>query len=105
MSGVDEFELQPLGEEEEVVDALPVLAEVREVEYVARARLGAVQAAAVAATSFAAGAATLMLARRLGARKLAAAGGEVVRRPDPFTRPWGAGETRTYVVHVRVIGR
>jgi hypothetical protein len=105
MSGMDEFEAHPLDDEGEVVDGLPVLAEVRELEPAAPGRLGAVQAAAVAATGFAAGAATLMLARRLGARRLAGAGRELVRRQDPFSRPWAAGETRTFVVRVRVINR
>jgi hypothetical protein len=108
MCGVEEFEAQsPVdAPEEEVVDGLPVLAEVREVQPVRRSGgLGAVQAAAVAATGFVAGAATLALARRVGARRLAGAGRELVRRPDPFARPWGAGETRTFVVRVRVIDR
>jgi hypothetical protein len=105
MPEVSEFEEQPPQDDEEVVDGLPVLAEVREVQAFPAGRLGAVQAAAVAATSFAAGAATLMLARRLGARRLAGAGRELARRPDPFARPWAAGETRTFVVRVRVIDR
>jgi hypothetical protein len=64
---------------EEVVDAipvenagLPVVAEVYAVESMSRpaAGRGAVQAAAAAATGFVAGAATLALARRYGARKV-----------------------------------
>jgi hypothetical protein len=105
MFGMSEFEPVPDGEvvEADEIDGLPVIAEVREVEPVAASRIGAVQAAAVAATSFAAGAATLALARRLGARKLAGMQQELVRRPslDMF----GPGETRTYVVHVRTIRR
>ncbi len=48
--------------EEEYVDALPVLAEVRPIER-APASLPAVQAAAAAATGFVAGAATVALVR------------------------------------------
>jgi hypothetical protein len=89
--------------EEVEVDGLPVLAEIHELERAPVSRLGAVQAAAVAATSFAAGAATLALARRLGARKLASVQQDLVRRPPRDLFP--VGETRTYVVHVRVINR
>jgi len=102
---VDEFEPEPIEAEEEVVDGLPVLAEVRELESVPAGGLGAVHAVAVAATGFVAGAATLALARRFGARRLAGAGRELVRRQDPFARPWAAGETRTFIVRVRVINR
>ena len=56
---------------EETVDAVPVLADVRAIESVSPAALPAVQAAAVAATGFVAGAATLALIRRHSARKLA----------------------------------
>jgi hypothetical protein len=114
MSGMDEFEIQAVEAiegvegvepEEEIVDGLPVLADVREVQAVPAGGLGAVHAAAVAATGFVAGAATLALARRLGARRLAGAGRELVRRQDPFARPWAAGETRTFIVRVRVINR
>jgi hypothetical protein len=54
-------------------ESAPVLAEVRTLEAPAPAPalLPAVQAAAVAATGFVAGAATVALARRYGARKLA----------------------------------
>jgi len=56
---------------EETVEGVPVLASVRAVETSSPASLPAVQAAAVAATSFVAGAATLALVRRHSARKLA----------------------------------
>jgi hypothetical protein len=100
-------ELEPIEEIEEV-DALPVVAEVRAVERTAPQVIPAVQAAAVAATSFVAGAATLALARRLGARKLAQVQQQQqqgVRYPAPppsFGPPAG---TTTYLVHVRVLGR
>jgi hypothetical protein len=54
---------------EETVQRVPVLSEVRAVAPVAAGALPAVQAVAVAATSFAAGAATLALVRRHGDRK------------------------------------
>jgi hypothetical protein len=56
---------------EETVQGMPVLAEVRAVESHSPASLPAVQAAAVAATGFVAGAATLALVRRHSARKVA----------------------------------
>jgi hypothetical protein len=55
----------------EIVDGLPVLAEVRTVERAAPAALPAVQVAAVAATGFVAGAATVALVKRRSARKVA----------------------------------
>lgn len=57
--------------EEEAVDGVPVLAEVRPIQPVPPAVLPAVQAAAAVATGFVAGAATLALVRRHAARKLA----------------------------------
>jgi hypothetical protein len=89
-------------------DALPVVAEIREVTALppAASGLGAVQAVAAAATGFVAGAATLALARRYGGRRVErlargmAPGG---RRPGDF---WPTpGTTRTYVVRVHVLGR
>jgi hypothetical protein len=55
--------------EVEEVDGVPVLADVRTVTPAMTSVIGAAQAVAVAATSFAAGAATLALVRRHGARK------------------------------------
>lgn len=87
--------------EEEIVDGLPVLAEVRELAPAARiAVIPAVQAAAAAATGFVAGAATVALARRAALRR--------VERAFPAGRPGGllpARGTRTFLVHVRVLGR
>jgi hypothetical protein len=59
------------GGEEEIVDGLPVLADVRPIERVSPATLPAVQAAAAAATGFVAGAAMIALVRRHGTRRLA----------------------------------
>jgi hypothetical protein len=56
---------------EETVQGMPVLAEVRAIQAHAPVSMPAVQAAAVAATGFVAGAATLALVRRHSARKLA----------------------------------
>jgi hypothetical protein len=58
-----------LAEFEEEVDGVPVLADVRAVTSVTTSMIGTAQAVAVAATSFVAGAATLALVRRHGARK------------------------------------
>jgi hypothetical protein len=56
---------------EEAVEGMPVLSELRTVVTPAPVVLPAVQAAAVAATGFVAGAATLALVKRHSARKLA----------------------------------
>jgi hypothetical protein len=58
---------QSANDEPEVVDAVPVLADSRAVEPLAARP--AIQAAAVAATSFVAGAATVAVIRRRGARR------------------------------------
>jgi hypothetical protein len=92
--------------DEETVDGLPVLADVRPVEPTRPAPpapLPAVQAADVAATGFVAGAATVALVRRRGARKLARSHGSAVRRVGEGLPTVGPG--RTFLVHVRVIGR
>jgi hypothetical protein len=84
---------------EEIVDAVPVLAESRAVEPLAARP--AVQAAAVAATSFVAGAATIAVMRRRGARK-------ALRRRKRSTR---AGEvleivsSRSFLVDVHLVNR
>lgn len=57
--------------EEETIDGVPVVAEVRAIERFPSPALPAVQAAAAAATGFVAGAATLALMRRHAARRLA----------------------------------
>jgi hypothetical protein len=102
-------ELEPIEiEDAEEVDALPVIAEVRTIERTAPQVIPAVQAAAVAATSFVAGAATLALARRFGARKLAQAQRQSMPYPaprSPFGDRYPVTGTRTYLVHVHVIGR
>ncbi len=82
----------------EVVDGLPVLAELRTIERASPA-LPAVQAVAVAATGFVAGAATLALVRRHSARKLA----RVSARRAPGGLPIVG--TRSFLVDVHLIGK
>ena len=85
-------------EGEEVVNGLPVLAEVRAIERAAPA-LPAVQAAAAAATGFVAGAATLALVRRRSARKTARV---TARRPAGGLPIVG---TRSFLVDVHLIAK
>jgi hypothetical protein len=91
-------------EAEETVDGLPVLAEVRPIEQTpppAPAPLAAVQAAAVAATGFVAGAATFAVVRRHRARKLAVQR-SASRRPFELLPIVG---TRTFLVDVHLIAK
>lgn len=88
--------------DEEVVDGLPVIAEVRTIERSSPASLPAVQAAAVAATGFVAGAATIALIKRRSARKVARNGKNGSRRVAdllPITA------SRSFLVDVHVIGK
>ncbi|HEY5316353.1 MAG TPA: hypothetical protein VIJ20_00120 [Solirubrobacteraceae bacterium] len=89
------------GEEgEELVDGLPVLAEVRPIERTAVVgALPAVQAAAAAFTGFVAGAATLAVVRRRQTRRLAR------RQPGRALDLVPLTGTRTYLVHVHRVGR
>jgi hypothetical protein len=86
----------------EVVDGFPVLAEVRAVERAATASLPTVQVAAVAATGFMAGAATVALVKRRAARKLARSGRAGSRRAADLL-PIAA--TRSFLVDVHVIAK
>jgi len=88
--------------EEEVVDGLPVLVEVRTVERVSPASLPAVQAAAAAATGFVAGAATVALVKRRNARKMARNGRGGPRRAVDMLPIVGS---RSFLVDVHVIGK
>ncbi len=88
--------------EGEVVDGLPVLAEVRTIERAGPASLPAVQAAAAAATGFVAGAATIALIKRRSARKMARNSKSGARRVAdllPITA------SRSFLVDVHVIGK
>jgi hypothetical protein len=88
--------------EEETVDGLPVLAEVRELSPPSAGPSPAVHAAAAAATGFVAGAATIALVRRRSSRKLARAGRSVPRRA-PDVPPVVA--SRTFIVDVHLLAR
>jgi hypothetical protein len=88
--------------EAEIVDGLPVLAEVRTIERPSSASLPAVQVAAVAATGFVAGAATVALVKRRTSRKLARNGRGGARRAVDLL-PIAA--SRSFLVDVHVIGK
>jgi hypothetical protein len=99
----DEIPAEPdyvTGEDDEVVDGLPVLAETRTLEPAAAAALPAVQAAAAAATGFVAGAATLALLRRHSDRKLARAR---LQRRGPVGMPVVA--SRSFLVDVHLLAK
>jgi hypothetical protein len=86
--------------DEEVVDGLPVLAEVHPIEPApAVTALPAVQAAAAAVTGFVAGAATLAVMRRRHARRLAR------RSPGRPLDLFPVSGARSYLVHVHRIVR
>jgi hypothetical protein len=86
--------------EAEIVDGLPVLADVRPLEPAQPAALPAVQAAAAAATGFVAGAATIALVRRVSARRVARAR---ARRPAHSGLPIIG--TRSFLVDVHLIAK
>ncbi len=88
--------------EEEIVDGLPVFADVRAIERVSPIALPAVQAAAAAATGFVAGAATIALVRRHSARKHARAQRRAPRRPVDML-PIVA--SRTFLIDVHVLAK
>jgi len=88
--------------EVEIVDGLPVLAEVRTVERAVPGTLPAVQVAAVAATGFVAGAATVVLVKRLSGRKLARRARSGPRRAVDML-PIAA--SRSFLVDVHVIAK
>jgi hypothetical protein len=84
----------------EVVDGLPVLADVRAVEAVPGGSVPVLAAAALAAGGFFAGAVTMAVVRRLAAR----AGLEALAA-DRAVPTWAPGSSRTYLVNVRLISR
>ena len=88
--------------DEEIVDGLPVIAEVRTMERPASASLPAVQAAAAAATGFVAGAATIALIKRRAARKVVRMGKTNPRRAVDLLPIVGS---RSFLVDVHVIGK
>ena len=87
---------------EEVVDGLPVLAEVRTLPATPATTLPAVQAAAVAATGFVAGAATVALLRRHSTRKAVRRSRSSPRRAVDMLPVVGS---RTFLVDVHLIGK
>jgi hypothetical protein len=89
-------------EDEEPVEGLPVLAEVRPIERAQAAALPAVQAAAAAATGFVAGAATVALVKRRSARKLARTQRAAPRRPIDMLPVVGS---RTFLVDVHLLAK
>ena len=99
--------VEPEHQLEEVVDGVPVLAdEVRALERaVPRRNLPAVQAAAVAATGFAVGAATVVaISRRSSGRS---ANGSVRRRRkrDSGSEVMSVLGTRSFLLDVHLLGR
>jgi hypothetical protein len=90
------------GADEEVVDGLPVLAEVSTLEPASPAALPAVHAAAAAATGFVAGAAAIAIFRRHSARKLARSAGSIRRGGDRTVSIVG---TRSFLVDVHLIAK
>jgi hypothetical protein len=90
--------------EEDAVEGLPVVAELRPIDRAAPAMFPAAQAAAAAATGFVAGAAMIALIRRHSARKLTRG---QLRLPESRRRidmlPIVA--SRTFLVDVHVIAK
>lgn len=86
---------------EETVDGLPVLAEVRPLPAATPAVLPAVQAVAVAATGFVAGAATLALVRRHTARRVARSRSAPRRAVDMLP----IVGSRTFIVDVHLLAK
>lgn len=84
-----------------LTDGVPVLAEVRPLERPLPANLPAVQAAAVAATGFVAGAATIALVKRHSARRLARARSGPRRAVDMLP----IVGSRTFLVDVHLIAK
>jgi hypothetical protein len=95
---VDAGELAATTPAEEVVDGVPVLAEVRTLASAPASALPAAQAAAAALTGFVAGAATLALLHRRHLRRLAGPA-----RPRTVHGLPVLG-TRTFLVDVHVLG-
>jgi hypothetical protein len=93
-------DLQQPAAAEETVEGMPVLSEVRAVVTPAPVMLPAVQAAAVAATGFVAGAATLALVKRHSARKLARS-----RQPRRALDTLPIVGSRSFLVDVHLIAR
>jgi hypothetical protein len=101
MASEDHIDAETPEVDEEILDGTPVLAEVRPIEPVPSAALPAVQAAAVAATGFVAGAATIALIRRRTSRKLARASLSRRRSGDGIS----IVGTRSFLIDVHLVAR
>jgi hypothetical protein len=99
---LEEDEPGEILEEETPVDGVPVLADVRVVEQAHGSALPAVQAAAVAATGFVAGAATLAVMKRHRTRKQARQQRTLPRRAVDMLPIVGS---RTFLVDVHLIAK
>jgi hypothetical protein len=93
--------VEELGEEE-TVEGLPVLAEVRALDRPIGASLPAVQAAAAVATGFVAGAATIALVKRHNGRRPSRAMRSAPRRAVDMLPIVGS---RTFLVDIHLIGK
>lgn len=97
-----EPDLSAVDPDVEVVDGLPVVAEVRTIERASPAGLPAVHVAAVAATGFVAGAATVAIVKRRAARKVARNSRSGSRRAVDLL-PIAA--SRSFLVDVHVLAK
>jgi hypothetical protein len=111
MSGAMPHDEPPIeSPEEETVEGLPVLAEVRAIDppgagaidRPSAAALPAVQAAAAVATGFVAGAATIALVKRHNGRKVSRASRSASRRAADLLPIVGS---RTFLVDIHLIGK
>ncbi|MDQ6822381.1 MAG: hypothetical protein M3076_18945 [Actinomycetota bacterium] len=96
------FDMTVPAADEETVDGLPVLAEVRPLAPVSPPQVPAVQAAAAAATGFFAGAATIVLVRRRNSRRLARASRRAPRRASEALPIVGS---RTFIIDVHLVAK
>lgn len=102
-------DLEPAGIEAELVELTPVTGELTVTTRAVPGALPSLRTAAVAASGFIAGAATVALLRRVGAGRRAVELAERDARarvhPVPGFGPVPAGSSRTYLVTVRAISR
>jgi hypothetical protein len=96
------FEMTVPAADEETVDGLPVLSEVRPLAPVSPPPVPAVQAAAAAATGFFAGAATIALVRRRNSRRIARASRSGRQRAIEALPIVGS---RTFIVDVHLVAK
>ncbi len=96
------FDMTVPAADEETVDGLPVLAEVRPLAPVSPPQVPAVQAAAAAATGFFAGAATIVRVRRRNSRRRARASRRAPRRASEALPIVGS---RTFIIDVHLVAK